>query len=260
MASTAVQTDLPDWMLIPIAKYADSKFDSCVSLFGPKTTKTQYDIVYHQEFQNTLLGLRLMQADILLFNLGETWRLPTFNGRVVLGAGEKVPTQMDRQAAIQIDHAISDTPFQSWVMTDQGEQIVFSNDQGRLQITGAPYYYFWTADVESTRKLQDAMYQRALAARKAGNVAEHNRIVSQVNSMVPKVQEVTVLTARLRAQRDALRRFNQPVYDAATRTMQYAAFFRYIRRQDPEAWSAFIQQLRFVNVGPQITTPDKWKR
>jgi hypothetical protein len=43
--------DLPDWMLIPIANFANSESDACVSLFGPDTNAVAYDIVYHQAFK-----------------------------------------------------------------------------------------------------------------------------------------------------------------------------------------------------------------
>ena len=257
IGSDKLQTDLPDWMLVPIAKYAASEFDACVSLFGPETTDTQYDIVYHENFQDTLLGLRLMQADILLFNLNETWQLPKFNGRVILGAGESAPRTIDQNAAIQINNALTDAAFQSWVMTDEGEPITFYSDHGQLRIAGSPYYYFWKSNVEAIKQVQDALYQQALAAN---TTAEHNRIVNRINAMEPEVQGVTTLTDKLRSAQDALRRFNRPVYDAATKTMQYGAFFRYVRTHDPAAWSAFMDQMALVSIQPQIRTPTRWSR
>ncbi len=113
--------DLPDWMLIPIARFAESDYDACVSLFGPNA----YDIVYHASFQNTLLGLRLLQADMILFDIGETWRLPQRGGVFALGAGETAPRQMDEASARTIDAALQVGTFQSWVMTDQDEDVIF---------------------------------------------------------------------------------------------------------------------------------------
>ena len=68
----SLQQELADWLLIPIAQYADSEYDACVSLFGPETNDDAYDIVYHDAFENTLLGMRLLQADILFLDLNET--------------------------------------------------------------------------------------------------------------------------------------------------------------------------------------------
>jgi hypothetical protein len=75
-------------MLIPIVNYANSDYNAVVSLFGEKTTEDTYDIVYHPAFENTLLGIRLLQADIIFFDLGETWQLPKLEGQTILGAGE----------------------------------------------------------------------------------------------------------------------------------------------------------------------------
>lgn len=260
VGDNTLQAELPDWMLVPIARYAASKFDSCVSLFGPKTTDTQYDIVYHENFQNTLLGLRLLQADMLLFDLGETWQLPKFGGAVILGLSETAPRRLDGSAARRIEGALANASFQSWVMTDQSESIVFEGDRGRLSIGGQPYYYFWTSNAEAVQQRQDALYQRALQAKAASQVAEHNRIVNQINQMVPDVREVATLTANMKGARDALRQFNGPVYDAATNTMRYAAFFRYVRKLDPDGWSQFVEQLRSVAVTPHVVTPTKWAK
>lgn len=254
----ALQADLANWMLVPIARFADSRFDSCVSLFGPKTTATVYDIVYHSEFQNTLVGLRLLQADMLLFDLNETWQLPKFGGNTILGLGEIAPKQLDEASAEQISDALSNGDFQSWVMTDQGEDITFEVDGDQLQITGYPYYYFWNSDVKDVQKRQNDLYQGALEARRKGNIAKHNKIVEQINALTPTVQPVLPLTKNLKAARSALRQFNAPVYDAATNVMRYSAFFRYVKQQDPSAWKEFLEQLKEVKIQPQIVTPTRW--
>jgi hypothetical protein len=252
--------DLPDWLLIPIARFAGSSYDSCVSLFGPRTTDRQYDIVYHDDFQNTLLGLRLLQADIMLFDLNETWHLPRLGGLTVLGAGETEPRQFNERSAMRIESALSNGQFQSWVMTDRDEDVVFSDDLGQLRLSGLPYYYFWTSDMKAYEARRAELIGQANAARQAQRVAEHNRIVEQVNRMRPEVHEVTSLTAALKADREALRAFNQPVYDAATNTMRYAAFFRYVKKQNPAGWNAFLAQLNSVTPQPSITTPTAWAR
>ena len=254
------QADLSDWMLVPIAQFADSEFDSCVSLFGPRTNATSYDIVYHEKLRDTLLGLRLLQADLLLFDLGETWHLPKFNGRVVLGLGEVPPTEFDEASAVSISSALNAGQFQSWVMTDQGERITFDIHDGGFEISGSPYYYFWTSNVKEVNQQKDTLYQEALRLRSAGRVAEHNRIVGQINSMRPVVTEVSSLTNSLKNSSGALRRLNGPVYNAATNTMRFSAFFRYVKKQSPADWKIFLTQLGSIEVQPAITTPTAWAR
>lgn len=229
----AVEAALPDWMLVPIVKYADSPFDACVSLFGLNTNDTVYDIVYHESFRNTLLGLRLLQADMLLFDIEETWRLPQRNGIVVLGFGETAPRGLDQRNAEIIESALSDGSFQSWVMTDQNEEVLFSVRGGHLELTGAPYYYFWTSNVEAVQAEQARLEAQALELLRAGRVADHNRIVEKANALEPAVKEVRSLTQKLKGARRALQQFNPPVYDAATQTMRYSAFLSLCEEPKP---------------------------
>jgi hypothetical protein len=258
--SSTATADLPDWMLIPIAKFADSEFDACVSLFGPNTSAVAYDIVYHKSFQNTLLGMRLLQADMILFDLGETWRLPQRGGVVVLGLGESGAKQMDETSARTIDAALQGGTFQSWVMTDQDEEVVFAVRDGQLELTGAPYYYFWASNVEEVQAAQQRLESQALELRRAGRVAEHNRIVEQINAMVPTATPITSLTRSLKDARGALRRFNTPVYDAATQTMRYSAFFRYMKKQNQNGWRDFVREIASVTIQPDVVTPTRWAR
>ena len=256
---TAV-ADVPDWMLIPIARFADSEFDACVSLFGPNTSDVAYDIVYHKSFQNTLLGMRLLHADMILFNLEETWRLPQFGGVTVLGFGESAPARLDDASARIIDAALAGGTFQSWVMTDQNEEVVYALKDGHLVLTGDPYYYFWRSNAEEVELKQRELASQALQLRQAGRIEEHNRIVEQINAMIPTVTEVTTLTLGVKNARGALRRFNAPVYDAATSTMRYSAFFRYVKKQNQKGWRAFVQETASVAIKPDVVTPTRWAR
>ena len=257
MGGRTVRAELPDWMLVPIARFAGSPYDSCVSLFGPRTTDTQYDIVYHEVFQNTLIGLRLLQADMLLFDLSETWRLPKFGGVTILGSGETEPRLMNGRSVERIQSVLANGRFQSWVMTDRGEDVVFSDEGGTLRLSGEPYYYFWTSDFDAYQTRHNELARQANAARTG---AERKRIVDEANRLRPVVQEVTNLTQALRTVRPALRDFNPSVYDAATATMRYAAFFRYASRQNPAAWRAFLTQLNGITPKPSISTPTAWAR
>lgn len=255
-----LSADLADWMLVPIVNFSDSRFDSCVSLFGPRTTESEYDIVYHAALQNTLLGLRLLQSDMLLFDLNETWRLPQLGNVAVLGLGEVAPRSMNDAGARQISAALEAGDFQSWVMTDQGESIVANAQNGRLTLSGSPYYHFWTSDVNAVIARQNDLEGRAASALRSNNVAEHNRIIDEANALVPQVFAVDALTARLRVQREALMRFNAAVYGAATNTMRYAAFFRYVKQQNPSGWKDFVARVAGVELRPTVQTPTSWAR
>lgn len=249
-----------DWQLIPIARFADSIHNACVSLFGPKTTSTMYDIVYHPAFQDTLMGVRLLQADILLFDLTETWQLPKFNGKLVLGAGETRPSGIDQTSAIKIQSVFKSADFQSWVMTDDKTQVRISWNGEQPELSGEPYYYFWISDMPAFQKHRAALIAKLESLRNAGKVDEHNRLVKKINAMEPEVLEVKKLTDGLKQKSDALRRLNPAVYDAATKTMRFSALFRFVKQRNPENWNKFLAQIQEVKIFPAVKTPTQWEK
>ena len=63
-----------DWQLLPIARFADSDSTAVVST----TEKSPFQIRYHPAFKDTLLGLRLFQADTLFDAPSSGWNLPRY--------------------------------------------------------------------------------------------------------------------------------------------------------------------------------------
>lgn len=230
IGSKVYHPKLPDWMLVPISKYAESPYTACVSLFGEKTTPEYYDIVYHPAFQNTVMGLRLLQADILLIDVGRFWDLPKFNGRMVVGLGEAKPKGTAwRSSASEIQSVVKRAKFQSWVLTDHGVTVSFNLNKDSFMLSGEPYYHFWIAE-------------------------------PQGGGREPRVVEVRSVTEGMKAKRSALRKLNPVVWNAVVNTMQYAAFFRYMKRNKPAVWSSFLNQVQRVPVLPRVKTPTRWKR
>jgi hypothetical protein len=248
---------VPDWLLIPIARFADSEHHGCVSLFGPQTTEAEYDLIYHRALQNTLLGLRLLHADLLLFDLNNTWRLPKFGGHTVLGDGETEQPAADRASTTKLSSALNQARFQSWVLTDVGERVTVDMHEGALRFTGLPYYYFWISDFESYRREFTRLSDQAMELRRLGKIREHNQLVERINALEPRVTEVAQLTTALKDLREAIRDFNPPVYHAAASTMHYAAFFRAVKKQDAAAWREFLASLP-ATTAPPVVTPTRW--
>jgi hypothetical protein len=335
VGGAAYPQTLPDWILAPVARYADSPHHACVSLFGEKKTEEHFDIVYHEAFRNRLLGLRLLHADVLLFDLNETWRLPRLGGQAVLGLGEAEPASIDRPSAVRIHDALRRASYRSWLLTDSGERIHVELAAGELRFTGSPYYFFWTSDLDGYRRDRERLVSRAkelratpeireyldlfdrLAAmeprrlewnRLVGRITELERIAPQERSseqqleleeiegrlkamepyrterartiarldelkqsapfrehaeLVPRIDgleprvDASAVTAELKELRGALRAFNPAVDEAVRQTMHYAAFFRYVKQQDPTAWGQFLAALRSADDRP-VPTPTRW--
>ncbi|MCG8606424.1 hypothetical protein MJD09_15755 [bacterium] len=266
---------LADWQLIPIARYADSPYHATISLFGERSTEDSYDIVYHPSLRNTLLGIRLLHADILLMNVSEYWRMPRFNGEIVLGHGEVAPDPVSWQnAAYEISKAMGGGNFQSWVLTDHSVSIQFKIVDGELSLGGVPYYHFWVSDMADYHRARNELVikanklvDKANQARANNDVTNFNKYVSERNDLVreanalePKVSGVGRLTDRMRDKSQHLDRLNPNVYGAAVNTMRFAAFFRYVKQMYPESWHAFFVKLMDVSVVPVVNTPTTWKK
>lgn len=148
-----------DWQMIPIARFADSPYKSCVTLFGELKSSTETKkyrdngdtvINYHPAFVNNLLGLRIFQLDILIGHHEAVYLPAQKGGTYVLGEGE---TQPDLEANEKGWKAVRNLQWRlrlelkarpgSYVITDDGRDIQFDFDGGSLRIAGEPYIYFW---------------------------------------------------------------------------------------------------------------------
>ena len=136
---------LPDWQMKPIALFANSDTTGVVSLFGEgPDTENYYYISYHEAFKDTLLGLRLLQSDILFIDLESNWKLPKWNGSTVVGLGESNTEEASALPAKQVlRNVLAGQNWQSWVLTDTETRPTIKIQGKRLIISASPYYYFW---------------------------------------------------------------------------------------------------------------------
>jgi hypothetical protein len=182
---------IPDWQLIPIARVAHSGNSSLVTLFGNMPTAERAAAVrekggrivnYHRDLEDTLLGLRTLQLDMLIFN-PDSVHLPTIGTgaerRYLLGLGERRPTPTSGMTAFQkVNALIADAGYQSYIVSDYQRDLTFSMTDGAFTMTGTPYFYFWrtrggSADFEQNGResILDAMKQEFAADAAAGKAA-----------------------------------------------------------------------------------------
>lgn len=191
-------TPIYDWQLVPIAKFADSPYKSCVTLFGELNDREEGRrllrngdgvINYHPAFVDTLLGLRLFQLDILIDEPYAT-DLPKQSGRYILGSGETAPNSNANiggwNAFVRFSERLLSElrmeKIRSYVITDEGRDVRFSFDSGGLNITGEPYIYFWLHKYElpgynedTVRgRITDEVTREARAASPAGRPNAEN--------------------------------------------------------------------------------------
>jgi hypothetical protein len=57
---------------------------------------------------------------------------------------------------------------------------------------------------------------------------------------------------------------NPAVYDAVMQTVKFAALFRYVKQKHPEAWQAFLAQVKKIELTsinvPTVPTPSVWEK
>lgn len=158
---------LETWQLMPIVAYANSEYDAAVSLYGRRIEDGKSRIVFHKAFIDNLLGIRLLQADILLTGFLQPKylvSLPTFDGDdiPILGNSEYALYNPDEDSLpsleasklidgidslVQDDTYTSQWHYSTYVFTDFNDSeadnfIKFNIIDSCLTIDGFPYFYF----------------------------------------------------------------------------------------------------------------------
>lgn len=239
-----VSAPIYDWQLIPIAKFADSQYNACFTLFGDlydaaRQGRVQasggYVLGYHPAFENTLMGLRLLQLDSLIIHPFAHELIKGDKG-YIRGAGEAPPNvEANKAGKIAFERFFlpigssnflggSQQIFTSYVISDQGRRITFDVKKGSLSMTGQPSYYFWA-----------------------------NQRLARGNA---RAQPVDRLSTQVSRRTDLLRAINPAVWDTGVILMRYAAFFRYYKQNYQEHWRSFMTKINSAPPPiPRVTTP-----
>lgn len=204
-----VLAEIPDWMLRPIVYYADSNYYSCVTLFGHLQDEYKakeeevvagggHIINYHPEFDNTLLGYRLFQADILTINPHAT-SLPQINEEYILGTGENPPDLQSNAQAYSdfIDYSTQrqaqlDQKFKSYIISDHNRDFRFRIIDGKLNITGDPYFFYWRFKMDRSdydESLPIKELQRLIGPKSQNEAVTREKIVSALIEVAHEYEE-----------------------------------------------------------------------
>ncbi|MGV7227238.1 MAG: hypothetical protein ACQ9IQ_01140 [Nitrospirales bacterium] len=192
VGSAPFRPQIADWLLIPIAQFAESDFTSATSLFGEGPDRENYYYIkYHPAFKDSLLGMRLLQADILLMDLEQNSSLPKRNGQMVLGHGEFLPMKIvDNDNVNTLAKIMNGQKATSWVLTDIDAPSSFSIQNGEFRLRSFPYYYFWSRNEDLIHQYQEKekVYSSRVNAYNRKVISSKNR-VSQFKDPVRLYQE-----------------------------------------------------------------------
>lgn len=230
---------IPDWQLVPIARYSASTFNAIVTFFG----ETHDDdegvplgsrvINYHDAFYDTLLGLRMLQADTMLFIKDAAASLPSANGQFVLGLGERPPEiEINTQRRARVSEWTRQQArgtgrpqlHDTYVISDLGRQTYYVGRGGYLDLQGSPIWY-------------------------AGRLYERTKTFEPLEEYS---EELTSIIER----NDGI---NPQVYQSLLNTMRFAALFKRYDEEYPEDHSRFVGSLSGVEIQPAVQTPTLWR-
>lgn len=295
-AVNTVTLPIYDWLFVPAANFAAGEQDVVVTFFGTlndKATQAQLEkqgcrfINYNPAVDNTLMGLRLMQADLLAFHQIAPYNMKE-DGINIIGEGETLQSEsinLNASAKVQKywDNASEQQGAQSYVICDVDQPIRFhlqsgADEKTNLVISGDPYWSCWTAPVDETA-LQEKVVMQALETltsqeqtqimeamqqstgvpdsiqQKMGQFAEQNaeRLINEEREKTfRQLPEVSKELSRLMKEEEG---GNPAVYRAVTAFMRYAALFRHARKHNPSDYQSFVQSLNGVHLLPPIETP-----
>jgi hypothetical protein len=275
-----ISAHIYDWQLVPIARFAASSEGAAMTLFGSlDDEKYQSQLVrrggrainYHPAFDNTLMGLRLMQADIMLFDENAVY-LPRDSRGYVLGAGESLPDVEENKRRFSTirkvlqGQARQGHTYRSYVTGDLGQQVEFFVKNGQLGFSGLPYWQMWDDLPDVKGAVDDLRYveaedKQALIA-KYGPSLEIREVVKADRAILEQweaegnpVRTDFVLSALVSREIASLGGVNPVAYDALKVVMRYGALFRSYKNVDASGYASFVESLDGVRVSPPVITP-----
>ena len=241
IGDTNVAAEIYDWQLIPTARFADTKYTACMSLFGHPRTQSQYEnalfqwaylVEFHPVFINTLVGINLFFVDTMFVN--ENIMRVTDNLSIVIDGYNDISIDRDKSTSSSrfIDRIISrhsrertDELSNTYIFTDYGTEIRYEIQDGTLILTGSPSYLFF-------------------------------QLNHHTQTAIPNER----LTLLIRQNIDRVKEINPIIYGTAEQTAQWAAFFRMVKEEYPDVWKDFIAQISGVEIEPHVETPRAFRR
>lgn len=260
-----VAQGLYDWELVPLARFTLEGNDAAVTLFGELDEDQSsppagyYVVNYHPELDNTLIGLRLLQADMLLLypDAADLFRDPD-SGEYVLGAGEsEIWTDLSAAKALEnwgnVNSVVSERvdggeKFTSYVVGDLSSNVSLTLHDGQISFAGLPTWHMWVAsDAYEMRVSQfaDRMSRdrMQLSDRAFRSKYSKKRVAGAVRVAD---REVVLLPGLTRDVSDVIEShggINPVVYRALTNAVRYTSLYRSVKKRDPKKFSSFVRAL-----------------
>jgi hypothetical protein len=214
-----------DWQIIPVAKLVDQGGRDIVSLFGdgPDLDKFYY-VWVNPVFRDTLLGLRLLQADLLPIWASKGEQLKQLPESNTFAPGEPpFDSETSESALKQFWGILAQSSIENWVVTDfdTHPEVRFET---RFEINSDPYYLF----CESI-EWHDADPNGLSKSSRVGGGGDCIPAWTAIDGV--------------RKNRNALRNGAPAIFNSVEQASFLTELFFSIQGNDPASWKAFLQEL-----------------
>jgi len=255
---TITAQNLYDWMLLPLACYADSEYINGVTLLDDPRDEDERDRVefdkeliksgdlkekgksvywaaYHPALVNTLVGFNAFLVDAMLFDCGKFYNCITdlehlegYNDYEANPTYKRILSIVGSDHVMHVDEAfellgLMGVPiYSTYIYAEPDEGVFFRIEKDNIVFTGTPFYHF--------------LYKyTSQSVRNAEIIVEEAEAINQYFDAYPEL----------------INGINPTVYDTAKKTAQWTAFFRYLKKNHEKAWGAFMAQIK-----PKTMNPD----
>jgi hypothetical protein len=250
IGGTEVVVELYDWELIPVARFVENGYTACMTLFDRIMRNSNEEQLhklnaemgirwanFHPAFGNTLIGLNLFFVDamfvnpFLMQNTDEAFSNPVPGYHISWRNEQNITKTLRRwnlnRIYLMLKQEQDNKKYNSYIYTDYGKEISYRVENSRLVFSGVPSYLFVYNDKNNDKNTRT-------------------------------VTEAKELNERIIAMHDDIYALNPTVYRTAERTAQWAAFFRMVQTEYPQAWQSFIRQIAGIEAAPKFETPRYW--
>jgi len=246
---TIVENELYDWMLLPVAAFADTPYYNCVtllakpvereevyrSIFASQSKRKVYFAEYHPALVNTLIGLNLLLVDAIFMN-PDVRKIPYLDEMGILNGYNANANQIFNLDLSKSDYSLMEVDskrfevdkkqpndgeqhqrtlkYASYIFSDPDEGIPFTIENGGIKFgnTAIPYYHFLDRKDGAPQGSRQYIHDKELT-----DDIRNSKLV---------------------------RNISPAIFDTAEKTAQWAAFFRYVKINAPDAWYDFIMQIK----------------
>lgn len=260
-----------DWQLKPSFQVAQSGFGSAVTLFGhlrdkAKEERTIGNIVnYHPALTDTVMGLRLLQADLLIIAPDAADLFKDESGKYILAPGEPTPDVSANQKRWEAVSAVIDNSaeyFHSYVVGDIGQTILFRVEAGKVRFESTPYWHSWRTDTSSPKyeeakgilsQLHDLDWEEETTATRRQIEALKVKLVA-TKKQIPVVK-LDALSSTISQSVKANGGINPHVYDALNSFLTLTALARELAATNTAEFTEVVRRVSASKDVPKVETP-----